>query len=178
MITSVMYGMITFLTLLFMFMILYLIVFLVLKDKDANSIGLLKGAFDETIILVTMAIEPRFYNEPMLWFLIIVGIVIVPIVMFNLLIAVIEQVFNGFEENRKSEELREIADLCLEIEWFKLFFNRFKKDKYDPLYLYDLRYSNIEKKEKEESNFITQVVAKIDANFQNKIDYINSSFEI
>ena len=47
-----------------------------------------------------MSTEPRFYSEPLLWLLVIMGIIIVPIVMFNLLIAVIEAVFEKFEVNR------------------------------------------------------------------------------
>jgi hypothetical protein len=61
---------------------------------------LIKGAFDEAVNLVTMSTEPRFYSEPLLWLLVIMGIIIVPIVMFNLLIAVIEAVFEKFEVNR------------------------------------------------------------------------------
>lgn len=104
---------------------------------------MIKGAFDEAINLVTMSTEPRFYSEPLLWVFVIGGIIIVPIVMFNLLIAVIEQVFMYFEENRSSEELKVVAVLCLEIEYFMLFFKGFYPCmREQPLYLYNVAYTS------------------------------------
>ena len=89
---------------------------------------MLKASIDESVDLITMITESGWYDDPFLWVLVIIGIVVVPIVLTNLLIAIVGARYLEFEENNVVEDWREKAALCLEIEYYLTFCNRFIND--------------------------------------------------
>ena len=127
-----------FLTLILFSLLLYTLVFAILKVADPST-NMLKAAFDESIDLVTMMTEPMWYADPFLWVVVMIGIVVVPIVLTNLLIAIIGAEYVKYEENNIVEDWREKAALCLEIEYICGWFNRLKDA---PRRLYCVSYTS------------------------------------
>lgn len=65
----------------------------------------------------------------------LLGVVLVPIVMINLLVSVIGDTFDNVQQEQYVANYKEKAELCLEVEEM-MFWNR---KAYDPKYLYIVR---------------------------------------
>lgn len=163
MIGQIMYHMSHFLTLVLFSVLLYTLVFTILKVADPTH-NMLKAAFDESIDLVTMATEPMWYADPFLWVIVMIGIVVVPIVLLNLLIAIIGAEYLEFETNSVVEDWREKAALCLEIEYIYRIFNGTQNE---PKLLYCISYCQDNKPKPDRvTSFVRNSVSEVENKFE------------
>lgn len=134
MIKQVIIDMGYFLLLVFMFVVQYTIVFAIYSGQ-IEGVKDLRNAFDMAFNLMLAADDPNAYDDPVLYFLFLLGVILVPIVMLNLLVSVIGDTFDNVQQEQYVANYKEKAELCLEVEEM-MFWNR---NAYDPKYLYVVR---------------------------------------
>lgn len=123
-----------FLLLVFMFVIQFTIVFAIYAGQ-LEGVESLKNAFDMAFNLMLAANDPNAYDDPVLYGLFLLGVILVPIVMLNLLVSVIGDTFDNVQQEQYVANYKEMAELCLEVEEM-MFWNRAA---FDPKYLYIVR---------------------------------------
>lgn len=120
-----------FLFLVTLFIGLYFVMFFI-QNLNVNDKGGLKGSFDESIMLLLAAGEPRDYDDPVFYVVFLLGILLIPIVMLNLLISIIGDSFDKVQQENFVQNYKELAGLVLEIEYLMVW----NRSKVDAKYIY------------------------------------------
>ena len=112
--------------------------------------------------LMLAADDPNAYKDPILYGVFLLGVILVPIVMLNLLVSVIGDTFDNVQQEQYVANYKELAELCLEVEEMMIW----NRDAYDEKYLYVVRPAQ------EEGEASEPWEGKI-AFLKNRIDTIN-----